>query len=976
MNDHKQSCDKRQQDRGKKPEVKTHGFPEDFIEFSSEEIEQSIPEYFENIAEKYSDRVAIKTNDLSLTYDQLNRSTNRLGRMILERAGEGPDPVVFILEHGAMPVITLLSILKAGKIYCAIDPANPPSRISLIIKEALPCLLITDQKNLALVKEASNGKIPILLIEDASDQYSDKNICLVIAPDASAGIFFTSGSSGRPKGAIQNHRNILHFAMLAHNAYKMCPDDCQAYFFFAGFAWSINSIFGTLLSGAMLCPVDPKKIGASGLGKWLYDEKITIIQTITSLFQQFVESLDDNAYENFPNLRLIVIGGEPVSKQHVEPWKKHFSDKCLLLNALGSTEASIVSLFFVDKNTEYDDRNLPVGYALPDKHIRLLDENGNDVKPGETGEMAIKSRYLITGYWRNPKLTSSVFICDPDNRDVRTYMTGDLARMSQDGCIELLGRKDFQIKIRGYTVQPAEIETALLEIEGVNQVVIIGHTYPLSGFLPSDSAQNTRIDSTGSVQKLVAYLAVDRTVLPSTDEIRKHLNSIFPDYMVPSVFVILDTLPLTLNGKIDRKKLPEPDMERPQLNTVFISARNETEATITSICEEMLNIRPIGIKDSFYDLGIDSISYFHLILETEKRLGKRFPIDRLLKITTAEGLANVLYGETSALFANVKDSSKVRHFNLVYQSLSELLRSCFKPWNFFRTMVSKTGIVMFTYPSVIKLLSWVCGKNWVQRIFFRKRVDILRRFLAEIKSAGVEKDIITMSILENYFRFWICGSLARSTAPEFDRWVSVTGLETLQQSLRKGRGLVLVFSHTTLAYLAPIILKRNGFENILSLATTYKPEVAKIIGLTESDQVILTSDKDDRFFFRQLSVAKKKLEEGGILYIAGDGHQGDSGINISFLGRNKKFRSGFAELAVNTGADAISVFASMDHAGRINVEFLDPLNKDMPEISHPEKVGYLIRQYANLLEKRWKDDPGSIRWNRITKFLSLSKAEG
>jgi len=298
---------------------------------------------------------------------------------------------------------------------------------------------------------------------------------------------------------------------------------------------SIRGIFGALLNGAALYPLDIKEQGVSGLADLLIHEEITFYHSVPSVFRHFVGSLSGT--ENFRKLRLIRFGGERVLAQDVESYRKHFSDECLLYTGMGATETGHVRHYLIDKSTAITGSVVPTGYAVEGKEVLLLDDDGREVPAGHAGEIVVRSRYLALGYWGHPELTQRSFQSDPGGGPDRIFRTGDLGRLHPDGCLEHLGRKDFQVKVRGYRIEVAEVETTLLGLPGVREVVVVARDW-----MPGEN-------------RLVAYLVGHPALAPTAAELRVLLQDRLPTYMVPAVFMWLDALPLLPNGKLDRRAL-------------------------------------------------------------------------------------------------------------------------------------------------------------------------------------------------------------------------------------------------------------------------------------------------------------------------------------------------------------------------------------------------------------------------------------
>jgi acyl-coenzyme A synthetase/AMP-(fatty) acid ligase len=310
----------------------------------------------------------------------------------------------------------------------------------------------------------------------------------------------------------------------------------------------------------------------------------------------------------------------------VELYKKYLPPECILVNWLSSTEVGAIAGYFIDKKTEVSEDTVPVGYAVEGKELLLLDNARKQVGFNEIGEFAVKSRYLSEGYWRTPELTSVKFLPDPDGGDRRTYLSGDLGRMHPDGCLEYLGRKDSQLKIRGYRFEATEVEQALLDLNTVKQAVVM--------------AREDR--DRPAEQRLIAYVVSDSQPTPSVVQMRALLKDKLPEYMLPSAFVFLDVLPIAPNGKVDKRALPDPANSRPNLDIALVAPRTAVEKILAGIWGEVLKLERVGVHDNFFDLGGHSLLATQII----SRVRDAFRTDLELRVVferpTIEDLALVI----------------------------------------------------------------------------------------------------------------------------------------------------------------------------------------------------------------------------------------------------------------------------------------------------------------------------------------------
>jgi amino acid adenylation domain-containing protein len=592
-----------------------------FVAFDKNGTEQSIPEIFEKVVRLFPDRLAVNTKEQTLTYDALNKAANRVARAIRDKRGEQLEPMILLSEHGLGTIVSFLGILKAGKILVAVDPSFPHERAAYMLDGSQAGAILTDNKNHSFAAALAKKGVQIINADALDTSLSDEDLGSELSPEDIAQIIYTSGSTGQPKGVFRNHRRILHDIMLEINAAHICPDDRLIQLRSLSFGAGIKDVLKAMLSGAANFPYDVKTDGLSNLPDFLIRHRITIYISSPSIFRYFVRQLSGK--EGFPFLRMIQLGGEPVSNHEVEAYKKHFAQNCLLLHRLSSTETGTLCLYFIGKETELSTVIVPVGYPVEGKEVFLLDENGDAVAPGEVGEIAVKGRSLSSGYWRNPELTGSRFLPDPAGGDKRLYLTGDLGRFLADGCLVHLGRKDYQVKIRGYRFATSEIEMALRGHAQVKDAAVVVW------------------DRDADEKCIVAYVVPLAEPAPSVNELYDFLKKKLPDYMMPSAVIFLESLPF-INGKLVRTALPLPDHKRPEMRYPYIPAQNTVQQKLVDIWEQILDIRPIGTHDNFLELGGHSLLATQIVSRVLDAFQVEMSLLSLLESPTIADMAAVI----------------------------------------------------------------------------------------------------------------------------------------------------------------------------------------------------------------------------------------------------------------------------------------------------------------------------------------------
>jgi amino acid adenylation domain-containing protein len=595
-----------------------------FVRFEREQIEQSICQRFEHQARRHPDRVAVHSRRCEWTYDILNRKGNQVARSLLDLRGAAPENIALVFEQDAPMIAGMLGVLKAGKTYVPIDPHYPRERISYVLDDCQATAILTNRVNLPLATELARKTIPVLNVDQKQTAIPERDLGLSISPDAAAYILYTSGSTGRPKGVVQNHRNVLHFISSYTNALHIDASDQLTLISSYCFDAAVMDVFGALLNGAGLCPIDLRAEGIASLSGWLSAQRITIYHSTPTIYRYFGCSLRGG--EDFSSVRLIVLGGEAADKRDVDLYRKHFSERCLFVNGFGPTESTVTLQYFIDQETPIYRASVPVGYPAEETEVLLLDESA---QPTDVyGEIGIRSAHLALGYWQRPELTMAAFLPDPQGGNKRIYRTGDMARRLADGSIEFLGRKDFQVKIRGYRIELGEIEAMLAAHPSVQAVAC------------SAWGENEQ------EKRLVAYVVHHPEKAVTHEGLRGFLERKLPDYMLPSQFVMLKSLPLLPNGKIDRLALRPP--QRNFTSDEELAPMDALEFQLGKIWATLLDVSRIGPQDNFFELGGHSLLVAKLLVRLERDFGKRLSMATIFQAPTVEKLARVMRAGESA----------------------------------------------------------------------------------------------------------------------------------------------------------------------------------------------------------------------------------------------------------------------------------------------------------------------------------------
>jgi amino acid adenylation domain-containing protein len=555
---------------------------------------------------------AVICDGVPTSYTDLNRAANRLAHHLRER-GIGPESLVGILvDRSPQLAVAILGVLKAGGGFVPLDPSYPPERLAFMLADAKAQALVTQEEQLTRLHNAGvavadetillQGAVPVTDGGDTDLDLSD--------PTSVAYVVYTSGSTGRPKGVMIEHRSLVTFARDVVDRLGIGAGDRFLQFASSSFDVLVEELFPTWLAGGAVVTTQRLIVAEDGLWDLVGRERLTVIELPTAYWHEWVRELDRLGRDLPDSLRLVIIGGERVLPERLAMWRRL---NVPLAHVYGLTETTVSSTFFrLDPTSPVRDwSNLPIGTPLPSVDLRVLDSRLRRVPAGGVGELYIGGISLARGYLGRPGLTAQRFVADPDpaHPGQRLYRTGDAVRQRADGTFEFISRVDRQIKIRGFRVEPAEIESAVGRHPGIAESVVTLH------------------EPTPGDRRLVAYVVARNGVAPGTNDLRRFLERELPQHMVPSAFVELDELPLNANGKVDRDRLPAPDGDRPELVEDYVEPQTPLQRKLADIVAAVVGVGAVGIHDNFFDLGGDSIQAIQVVARAQQEGLGLSPID-------------------------------------------------------------------------------------------------------------------------------------------------------------------------------------------------------------------------------------------------------------------------------------------------------------------------------------------------------------
>jgi amino acid adenylation domain-containing protein len=555
------------------------------------------------------DAPAAITRNGSVSMAELNCAANRIAHALLRRLPRSTASVATLLTDPRQQAACLLACLKTGHRFVPIDATFPSERIADILEDSEAAIVA------ATAAMAGRFRAPALYLDELGDGAAE-NPGIVSAAANHTWLVYTSGTTGRPKGLIQNHGNLAHYLELYREMFRLTGADRLCTMFSLYVNGGLHDLLIALAHGIPLYAWDARADGVHGLAEWLIDSRVTIYSSVPTVYRQFVAELDPAT--RFPDLRMVRLWGEGSFRRDFEAFRRHFERGCELINRLGSSETGPYCYQSHGHDSEFETNALPGGFATRGHEVLLLGENGAPAGEGESGEIVVRSRYVSPGYWKREEETAKAFRPDPDDPGVRRYHTGDLGVRLGDGSLVHMGRKDSQVKIRGYRVEPAEIEGALMAHPAVRDALVI---------------------AAGEPARLIAYVATRGETQPTVSELRRTVAARLPAYMAPAAFVCLDDFPRAPNGKVARRQLPAPECGRPRQDARFAPPETPEQKKLTAIWEETLRVEGIGIDDEFLDLGGDSLTAARIAARVASEFHVELPPSMLLTAGAVRSLA-------------------------------------------------------------------------------------------------------------------------------------------------------------------------------------------------------------------------------------------------------------------------------------------------------------------------------------------------
>jgi amino acid adenylation domain-containing protein len=599
---------------------------------------QCIHHWFEAQCQQTPDNIAVVFEEQKLTYQELNIRANKLAHYLQNLGVDSEKLVGICIERSLWMVIGVLGILKAGAAYVPIDPNYPAERQQYILADTQMPLLLT-QASLSANLNADNLTTICLDTDwETINQQSQENPINQTNAKSLAYVIYTSGSTGKPKGTLIEHYGLVNYLNWCTQAYKVEQGSGTLVHSSLGFDLTITSLFSPLLVGSQV-ELLPEHQGIETLAETIKARtNLSLIKITPAHLELLSQQLSPQEAAGRTNA--FIIGGENLTTQHISFWQKYAPDT-VLINEYGPTETVVGCCIYQVPQTHNYSGSIPIGHPIANTQLYVLDQYLQPVPKGVAGELYIGGAGLARGYLNQHQLTAQKFIPHPfsDEPEARLYKTGDQVRFRADGTLEFLGRLDDQVKLRGFRIELGEIESLLCLHKTVKDAVVM-----------------VREDIAGD-QRLVAYLVTQPESSLSVGDLRSFLQEKLPDYMVPSAFVPLQTLPLTANGKVDRKTLPAPDKINADIEQFFVAPRNSLEEQVADIWSQVLRVEKVGIHHNFFNLGGHSLLVTQLISRMRDALDVELLIQDVFANPTVAQLSVIV---TQKLAEQVDDESLAR----------------------------------------------------------------------------------------------------------------------------------------------------------------------------------------------------------------------------------------------------------------------------------------------------------------------------
>jgi amino acid adenylation domain-containing protein len=585
-------------------------------------FDETLTTAFERAARAFPTNLAVSSATWEASYRDFNATANRLAHRLIALGAAVGDRVAILMEHDTPAIAVNVAIAKTGGIVFVMDPGDPVERLSVLMADAEPTILIADAENRQMADAITGDACTVLTFETETDFGPTDNPLSSTSPADVCALGYTSGATGRPKGVMYTHRQFRRNAAIHTEAMQYTERDRLPLLSTMGAGQGASGLWPALLNGATICPFPVKSKGITGLAEWFVNYRLTVYVSSASIFRTLCKAITDPNV--FSGARAIRLASESVTADDFGLFLKLFPPDSIFVHTLSSSETSNIAWHRWTQHDSVPEGRIPIGTVSRNIEVSLVGNDGGPVPSGQIGEILVKSRYVAGGYWRDPALTSERFSHDLDGRGTRLVRTGDMARFNDAGLLEFCGRKDDRVKIRGNRIELADVEWALRRLPGI------------------ESAAAVAMARDRHEPMLVAFIVLGPDASWSETRLRHAVSANLPLHMVPSRFVFVDTLPIGPGGKIDREALRARSLPHNDHRIIAAAPQTETETLLADIWAEVLEVSRVGCDDDFFSFGGDSLKGAIVAAQIEASFGIAINLAEIAAHSTLADLAALI----------------------------------------------------------------------------------------------------------------------------------------------------------------------------------------------------------------------------------------------------------------------------------------------------------------------------------------------
>jgi amino acid adenylation domain-containing protein len=913
------------------------------IGLTEADLDSGIPDRFARILRQipgdstaYSDALGI------LTYGELDRWSGRLSNLLRSRWGTGTadrqKPVALLIPHGREVYPATLGVLKSGHFYLPLDPELGPAALRDIMEDCPAPVVVATRACAALARSLvpETGHAELWWLDDLPAPPEVPREPLEAGPNLLAAVLFSSGSTGKPRGILQTHGQFLLSVL------RMDRDGGYRggrISFLTSFSQSFATanLFGSMLTGSTAVGGILRRTNAGQLGRWLAEQRVTHLSCPPAIFRS-LGALDEGP--PLTDLLTVRTGMEPVSHADVDALSNKLPPGGRMIFILGATECGSIARFLVDTGQAWEGAVTPAGYGDPLGQIIIVDEQGRSLPPETLGEIVVRGRFMSPGYWNRPSETAANFRNDPEAPGKRVYFTGDRGLLHATGLLELRGRMDFMVKIRGYRVEPLAIESTLKAHPAVSEAVVI----PFQG--------------TSGNARLAAYCVLRPGFPASSSDLRDHMEGSLAPYQIPSRFIFLKALPYSAAGKVDRKALPPPGSARPELRSAFVPPRSDEEHALADLWSELLGLDEVGLDDDFYQLGGDSLSALEMTYLVERRYGRPIPPEfyDVPNLRTLIGLMKGAQEVTTGVFTtdHPETTAPPKTSHDLGLTFSAPVRILYLVFSLLYRMAARVGLGSTFYLAYARLVAWGCRLPLRGLGRFAELARLYETLSSVVSPRADHRSVARHAVLIRILhRTW--GPLLKRLRPEDLEGVSsIEGCEHLLQLRRSGRPVIGVSYHSQIYRLEGVLFRRLGIPSV---------------GIFPSNNLTASRDVRAAWNTRILKKAEAALRRGHVVRIYPDGERGTRSVSRPFFGLPRDFYPGFAELAAREQASVVPMSLTLDRGGRVTLT-IGPAFQEAVASNHVHRVDEIQGHYVEYLESQWRNHTANVRPEDAKRFLA------